>query len=203
MSMPLRTNRALWVALIIIISLLSTAPKSYAQEKTLVWERFDVDLVVRKDGSLVVAEHQTIRFTQGSFTSGFRDIPRNNLGYIDSWSITDDAGNVYQRSDGASSPYTFSVADSRTGYTVRWYFPETANRSVTYTLTYVVHDALRFYEGGDQVWWKAIYGDRPFPVLDGRVRVVVPDGATIEEWAAYVNEIDARDRATATVLALE
>ena len=52
---------------------------------------------------------------------------------------------------------------------------------------------LRFYEGGDQLWWKAIYGNRSFPVLAGDVRVVVPDGATIQEWAAYINEADARD----------
>jgi hypothetical protein len=50
------------------------------------------------------------------------------------------------------------------------------------------------------VWWKAIYGDRAYPALAGRVRVVVPNGAEIMDWAAYINGIDARNDVTATVI---
>ena len=42
-------------------------PSVSAQEKSLVWERFDVDIVIRPDGSFDVNEHQTIRFTRGTF----------------------------------------------------------------------------------------------------------------------------------------
>jgi hypothetical protein len=37
-------------------------------------------------------------------------------------------------------------------------------------------------------------------VLAGRVRVVVPNGATVQEWAAYINGADARGPVTATLL---
>ncbi|MCL4861924.1 MAG: DUF2207 domain-containing protein [Caldilineaceae bacterium] len=188
------------VATLVAVLLLIPTSVAHAQEKSLVWERFDVDMVVNKDGSLDVQEHQTIRFTQGSFTSGYRDIPVANFDYLDQWAITDDQGNTYVRRDGSREPYTFSVEESGRQYVILWYFPETRNTSVTYTLRYRVHNGLRFYEGGDQVWWKAIYGDRAFPVLAGRVRVVVPDGAQISEWAAYVNEIDARNYAAASVV---
>ncbi len=41
-------------------------PGVHAQDKSLVWEQFDVDIEVNPDGSFDVDEHQTIRFTSGS-----------------------------------------------------------------------------------------------------------------------------------------
>ena len=60
-----------------------------------------------------------------------------------------------------------------------------ANESETFTLSYTVHGGLRYYEGGDQLWWKAIYGERSFAVQAGRVNVSVP--AAIHKWAGYIN----------------
>ena len=37
-------------------------------------------------------------------------------------------------------------------------------------------------------------------MLDGRVRVVLPNAAAVQEYAGYVNERDADSRATATVI---
>lgn len=200
--------RVRWAVLCVVLSLVAGswlaatpwfAPVALAQEKSLVWERFDVDLQVNADGSFNVTEKQTIRFTSGSFTNGYRDIPLNNFSYIDNWSLTDSQGNVYRQSNGPGDPYTFTVSESGGHYVVRWYFPSLANTAATYNLGYRVYGGLRYYDQGDQVWWKAIYGDRAFPVLAGRVRVVVPQGATVQEWAAYVNGADARDMATATL----
>lgn len=117
----------------------------------------------------------------------------NNLGYIDNWAVTDGSGKRYQLTNGADDPYTFTVEDNGSHYVIRWYFPPQENHTATYTLRYTVHEALRFYEGGDQLWWKAIYGDHGFPVLAGRVNVTAPPSAKITEWAAYVNEVDARE----------
>ncbi|GIK75968.1 MAG: hypothetical protein BroJett021_49560 [Chloroflexota bacterium] len=167
-----------------------------AAEKSLVWERFDVDIQVNSDGTFDVAEHQAIRFIDGVFTFGYRDIPKRNFSYLSDWSVTDAAGNVYTQARSGGLPYTFVVDDSGGSYTIRWYFPET-NQPQTYTLRYRVHDGLRYYAGGDQLWWKAVYGDRQFPVLASRVRVFVPAPATIDEWAAYINNSDARDSVTA------
>jgi len=191
-----------WTILITVIAVLLGvfAPGVYAQDKSLVWERFDVSIVVNASGSFDVAERQTIRFTSGTFTAGYRDILKQNYGYIDNWAVSDSRGNEYIQTGGGEQPYTFTVTDSGDRYVIEWFFPPTANSAETYTLSYTVHDGLRFYEGGDQVWWKAIFGDRSFPVLAGTVRVLVPETARIQEWAAYINSRDARDSATATVL---
>lgn len=175
------------------------APVALAQDKSVVWERFDVDIDVNADGTFDVTENQDIRFTSGEFTFGTRYIPKRNFSYIDNWSLTDSQGNVYQQTSGGDNPYTFTVQDNSGQYDIRWNFPPIRNDSETYLLSYTVHDGLRFYEGGDQVWWKAIYGDRSFPVLAGTVRVRVPGAAAVQEWAAYINGADARDSATAQV----
>ncbi len=178
-------------------------PAPAAQEQALAWERFDVAINVHEDGTFDVTEQQAINFERGSFGSGNRDIPKRNLGYIDGWSLTDGSGNEYSLSS-SGQPYTFSVEDYGTYYQIDWHFPRTENFRETFNLSYTVHDGLRFYEGGDQVWWTAIFGDRQsFPVLAGEVRVTVPEQAAVQEWAAYVNERDASDVATAEVLANE
>ena len=186
------------VLLALLLGLLALPLAAHAQEKSLVWDRFDVDIHVKTDGTFDVAEHQRIRFTAGSFTFGFREIPINKFDRIDNWAMTDSSGNRYELTSGGSQPYTFTVDDSGYSYTIRWYFPATADTSETYSLSYTVHGGLRLYEGGDQLWWKAIYSDRSFPVLNGRVNVSVP--ADIQEWGAYINARDAKDSASATLL---
>jgi hypothetical protein len=194
-----------WTVFLLVTAALFCAstllgPMAQAQDKSLVWERFDVDIEVNASGTFDVTESQTIRFTDGTFTFGYRDIPIQNFSYIDNWAISDRSGNSYRLASGGAEPYSFTVDNTGGHYVIRWYFPPARNSSETYELSYTVHDGLRFYEGGDQVWWKAIYGERSFPVLEGRVRVIVPNAATIQEWAAYINERDARDSASANLV---
>ncbi|MFM7171592.1 MAG: DUF2207 family protein, partial [Caldilinea sp.] len=96
-------------------------------------------------------------------------------------------------------PYTFVVDDVGSSYTIRWYFPET-DQPQSYTLRYRVHDGLRHYAGGDQLWWKAIFADRQFPVAASRVRVVVPSPATIEQRGAYLGAAEAGDEVLSRLL---
>ena len=46
-----------------------------AQEKTLYWERYDVNLTVEPNSDILVEEIQQIAFTSGTFTFGFAAIP--------------------------------------------------------------------------------------------------------------------------------
>ncbi len=197
--MSIHKRRLLFPLVLLLFTLTALMPVHLrAQEKTLVWDRFDTDIQVHEDGTFDVDEHQRIRFTEGSFTFGYREIPVDNFNFIDNWAVTDASGNRYAQVSGGSAPYSFTVEENGYNYVIRWYFPPMNDATETYTLSYTVHGGLRYYEGGDQLWWKAIYGDRSFPVLEGRVTVRVP--AAVQEWAAYINEFDARDSATATVM---
>lgn len=188
------------LALLLITIAPVLSPGVYAQDRSLVWEEFNVDIEVKPDGTFDVDEHQTIRFTDGSFSVGFRELPIRNFRYVDQWALVDGDGNVFRQAQGGEELYTFTVVERGGSYIIEWFFPPTANASRTFTLSYTVHDGLRYYDGGDQLWWKAIYPDRSFPVLDGQVRVVVPEGATIQQWSAYINEADARGSAVAELV---
>ena len=97
----LRSVRAginwLAAAAVVIAALLAFAPVAHAQDKSLFWERFDVDIEVNADGTFDVAEYQTIQFTSGTFTFGYREIPVSNFNFIDNWAISDSQGNIYTR----------------------------------------------------------------------------------------------------------
>lgn len=165
--------RWIWLLLTaLLFSIWFVAPTSPASaaEKSIVWERFDVDIQVNEDGSFDVAEHQRIRFIGGTFREGYREIPRRNFGYLSNWSVTDADGNVYMQSSGGELPYTFIVDELGSRYMLRWFFPPT-DRTQTFTLRYRVHEGLRYYPGGEQLWWKAVFGDRQFPVLESRARL--------------------------------
>ena len=120
-----------------VLSILHVYP-AFAQEKSLLWERFDVDIIIRKDSSFEVTEHQTIRFTRGTFTYGYREIPTRYIDSIDNWTLTDGSGNRYRLANSGKEPYTFTVADKGPRYVVYWYFPPTFNRSEIFTLAYTV-----------------------------------------------------------------
>ena len=189
-------------ALLLGVLLILQAHPASAQGKSLLWERFDVDIIIRKNSTFEVTEHQTIRFTRGTFTYGYRDIPIKNLTSLDGWTLTDASGNSYRYASFGKEPYTFTVTKKASRYIINWYFPPISNRNETFSLGYTVRGGLRYYEGGDQLWWQAIYGDRSYPVQAGRVNVVAP--AAIHEWAAYTNRgeawQDAREIASATRL---
>ena len=186
-------RRWLWTLLAaLLLASLWTAQVSTvrAEEKSIVWDRFDVDITVNANGTFDVAEHQAIRFVDGTFTFGYRNIPKQNLSQLTNWSVTDASGNIYSQAAGGKEPYTFVVDDQGNEYVVRWYFPQT-DTPETYTLNYTVNDGLRYYPEGDQLWWKAVYGDRQYPALASRVRVLVPAPAVIQKTGAYINGGDA------------
>ncbi|MEM7539444.1 MAG: DUF2207 domain-containing protein [Chloroflexota bacterium] len=182
----------------------------HAQSKSMVWERFDVAIMIQTDGTIDVVEHQTHHVTKGTFTFGYRTIAKQNLTAIDGWVLTDDVGHTYELRETGTDDYTFTVTENDEQYILYWYFPaigpdiskqdSTAIDTRTFTLRYTVHDALRFYADGDQLWWTAIYQDRIFPVERGNVRVQLPRVAEIQQWDAYVNDSNAADVLAGTLM---
>ena len=140
------------------------AHPAVAQEKSLLWERFDVDIIIRKDSSFEVTEHQTIRFTRGAFTYGYRDIPKKNFSSLDDWTLTDSqrqqlslcklrqrALYIYRHQKSLPLRHLLVFPD-----------PMAPTSSETFALGYTVRGGLRYYEGGDQLWWQ---GDLRRPQL--------------------------------------
>ncbi|HIQ04677.1 MAG TPA: DUF2207 domain-containing protein, partial [Anaerolineae bacterium] len=184
--------------LVLLLSLILVSSAT-AQEKSLYWDRLDVNITINQDGTFRVAEQQRIVFTSGTFTFGYRRIDMSWLEQIKDITIRDENGHQYQESD-TQEPYTFRTQQDGNALVIRWYFPPTADSTHTYVIAYTVAGGLRYYDGGDQLWWKAVFPDRSFPVNHSLVTVHLPPGAAIQNYDAYFTEVEAYEPDASTVV---
>ncbi|MDH7487407.1 MAG: DUF2207 domain-containing protein [Anaerolineae bacterium] len=191
----MRFKRSFYVALALLLMVVGIA---YAQGKTLYWQRLDVEITVNEDGTFRVEETQEIVFTSGTFTFGYRDIDMRWLESISDVEVRE-GGRMYQPS-GSGAPYTFSTSREGGDFRIRWNFPETGDSTHIYTLAYTVHGGLRYYESGDQIWWKAVFPDRSFPVNSSQVTVHLPAGAEVQQFESYFSPATAQQLDARTVV---
>ena len=172
----------LWRFVALLLLALGMVSAVHAQGKALYWQRLDVDITVNEDGTFRVVETQEIVFTRGTFTYGYRDVDMSRLDSISDVEVRE-GDRVYQRSD-SGAPYTFRTSRAGQYFRIKWHFPETGDSTHTYTIAYTVHGGLRYYDGG-QIWWKAVFPDRSFPVNSSQVTVHLPRGAEVLKFDSY------------------
>lgn len=131
---------------------LGSAPVAAQTARSATWERFDVTIDLLPDGTLRVVERQQVRF-EGTFQRGFRDIPFQRLSSVTEVQLSE-GGAAYRA--GYNDPGTFSGSRQGDMLRIEWWFPPTTNATRTFELSYRVSGAVRVYEGGDQIWWKAV-----------------------------------------------
>ena len=189
-------RRLRWLVLLAVLALPVLAGTAQAQEKQYHWTRFDVNIEVLPSGDFTVEEIQTIAFTSGEFHFGFRNIPTDRLEAIRDVEVWE--GNR-QYAPGHGGDYTFETYTESGQFYIKWYFPYTSNSEHTFTLRYRVVGGLRYYEGGDQLYWKAVYADRGAPVYASTVTVRLPN-VPGDPVAAYGAEAAISGRGTSTVV---
>jgi len=177
-----RLHSILLVTLLVTLGLTGV---TQAQDQSLYWDRFDVKITVLPNGDFAVEEIQTIVFTSGQFHFGYRNIPLARADEITDVQVWE-GNRQYNQAGGGD--YTFSTSESDGDLNIRWNFPYTSNSTHTYTLRYTVRGGLRYYPDGDQLFWKAVYADRDFPVYNSVVTVRLPEGATAGPVASYDTE---------------
>jgi len=162
----------------------SPQPEASEQDRSVIGERFDISLTVRENGDVDVVEARTIGFKGGPFRFGFRTIPLSRLEGITNVELHE-GDRRFEQSE-SEEPYTFRTWVEGGEFNLRWYFPQTSDSIHTYTLKYTAKDAVRIYEGGDQIWWTAVESDRGYPVLMSQVTVHLPEGVDeIQKWESY------------------
>lgn len=177
----MRTARIHLLALVLALGLtLLSGQPVFGQSKTLVWERYDVRLVVEPNGDLQVLERQTIRFVSGTFSFGFAVIPLDKTDGITNVSVTEPGGMVYEERGYSTEPYTFFTNRNGNDLEIEWHFPPLREETRTFDLAYTVHGALRVYDTGDKLQWIAIDNERDFPIEAASVAVVLPPGARFQ-----------------------
>ncbi len=183
-------RRQLWlgfIAVVVLVTLLGWS-SAQAQDKSLLWQRYDVNLSVQLNSDILVEEIQQIQFTSGTFRFGYAAIPTDRLDRITDVSVSEIInGQERPYTPRSSDQYGFVTNTSGSDLEITWYFPPTQNSTHTYILRYRVVGGLRFYEGGDQVWWKAIPPDHNFPIRASTITVTLPGTFTKDqlEVASY------------------
>ena len=182
-------KRKLISLLFAFVLLVAVGRTASAQDKKYYWEFIDVDITVLENSDIRVVETQKFVFTQGSFHFAYRNIPMDRLESVTDVSVSE-GGMEYRR--GSEDPGTFTTSREDGDFRITWYYPYTSDAARTFDIAYTVKGGLRFYEGGDQLWWKAVFPDRSFPVRSSRVTVHLPAGISREELktAAYFTDAD-------------
>lgn len=103
------------VGILIWIGVMTGGPSDNSSESSdsIVWDTYDVEIDVREDGSLHVAEHQDVTF-DGSFSKGYAEIPLDRVESIDNFQITTE-GRVDRDDSSTTYPGTSSSGIERDG----------------------------------------------------------------------------------------
>src|SRR5690606_31779968 len=161
------------------------------------WDRYDVTIDSRPDGSLRVTEDQDIAFDSGSFGEGFAVIPLGRVEEITNIELSEN-GVPYQRATGQGEPGTFTVRQVGGELEIVWWFerafaPEVRN----FTLSYDVYGGLRVYTDPptNQIWWRAIDSDSVADIDSSTITINLPAEVGFEDiaYGAFTQGYDPDD----------
>ena len=181
-------KRQVLAVVIAALSLLASAAAPEPQ-RSVAYERYDVNIEVQTDGSFVVAESYHLRF-EGEFRTGFAEIPLDNV--LDIVDVEVREGDRIYTRDG-SGPGTYTLDRGYDAIRVDWeYEPTSGNETRVFTVAYRALGALWVYPDVDWVAWKAVPADRSgIPTEASRVTVRLPQTVQEEQVIAYAEGIDA------------
>lgn len=170
-------------------------------------DRFDVDVAVQDDGSLVVTERLTLRFVGGPFTYVYRHLPAEYTDGIDVISASVDGVALSEGKEAGQ----VEIA-GRDPIKVTWHFAPTSDSMHTFDLTYRVWGVIRQEADADVLVWQALPDEYEYSIAASTIRVTYPETvsllgapevqkgtATIEQGANTVT-FDARDLRPNTTL---
>lgn len=156
--------------------------------------RLDADLRVQPDGQLLVTEHIRAAF-EGSWKGLVRTIPVEYPGprgfnytlRVRVLGAEDEDGRRLRtekrRRDGS--------------LVTRIYVPGAKDATRTITLRYSVANAIRHFEGYDELWWNVIGTEGDLPIAAGSARVYLPADASGLRVQAYEGPFGSIERAIA------
>lgn len=159
------------VALGVIAGLLSACSddgKRYSAD------RFDVDLAVQPDGSLIVTETVDFRFEGGPFSYVFRDLAFNEIDAIDRLQASLD-GAVLPQGTGPGQ-VEIQAGDP---LKVTWHLPPTSDTTHSFGLVYRVQGAIRQLDDADALIWRAVPEEHDYEIASSAVTVSYPASTSL------------------------
>jgi hypothetical protein len=164
-------------------ALLAALPRPVAaQERTLDFQSFHSDIVVRRNGSLIVTETIRVRFI-GSWNGIYRKIPvEYDAGHGENYTLFLDMEEIR---DEASGPLHFETQRSHGDRVFKIFVPSASDATRTIVLRYTVANGLRFLEGHDELYWNVTGDESDYPIQRASARVLLPPEATGIRTTAY------------------
>ena len=167
--------RKLFVALVVLGTLLFTAPETLAQEKSYNADSFDVMVQVQNDGSLHVTETVVFNFIGEPFTFVFREIPTGKTDGITILAASVD-GRSYPQGNNAGQVEIENGQDLR----VTWHMEPTANVSRTFVLEYQVFGVVQQADNADLLRYQPLPDEFEYNIASSRVTVSYPGTAVLQ-----------------------
>lgn len=200
-----RVTRTTLVAAAALVAVLAAGlPDGGAAQsaRSVVWDRYDVTLDLRRDGSLHVVERQTVRFRGGPFSSAFAEIPLARIEAIRNLAVSEETrtGRIEYEPEASFCPIaalagTYCEEATTTTHAVEWGFAPAADETRTFVLEYDALGVVRTYpdppppaEPNQQLWWTAIgvEATEVAPVRAARVTLRLP--SAVEPALAVVGQ---------------
>ncbi|MEX2273356.1 MAG: DUF2207 domain-containing protein [Vicinamibacterales bacterium] len=138
--------------------------------KEHVAERFDVNAVVRPDGSLEVVETIAFRFTGGEFTRVTRELRTRE---------TDGVDVIEASMDGRTLPHgddegQVEIDPGRSRTRIVWHFAPARDAVHVFSLRYRYVGVVRYGDGEDWIKWPPFPTRFDYPIEAGSVRLTWP-----------------------------
>jgi predicted membrane protein DUF2207 len=162
--MPRQTLRLV----ILACALLSSAPGAAAAAKDYTAQRFDSRAEILADGSLRVTEVIVFRFSGGTFTEVFREIPTRH---------TDGVQVLSTGIDGRPTAAGEVAIASGERVRVTWRLAPTSNATRTFTLAYVIRGAVRRDGDRDLLAWRALPNQHAYRIDASHIEIAWPPAA--------------------------
>lgn len=142
------TRKLFLFLLVLLIALLTVSPAFAA--KSYRAERFDAQIAIQENGSVIVTETVEFHFEGDPFTFAFREISANHTDGVTFLDASLDGTRMTQ----GTLPGQVEVT-AGDPLKVKWHFPATANAAHTFVVRYRVDGLIRKGEA-DSILWRVI-----------------------------------------------
>lgn len=163
----MKKQRSMFVLLLGVMLLLAACRGSI--NKSYSADRYDVDLTLGADNTMLVTETVQFRFVGGSFSYVYRDITLEGLDSVDQIEASMDG----VRFSPGQQPGQVEI-EQGDSLRITWHFAPLYDAAHTFTLRYRVQGAVRQQDNEDVLRWYAIPEDHAYEIAASTVTLTNP-----------------------------
>jgi len=146
LTIKMSANQMKKILLIIIIVF------NYGFSKSYTIDQIDINAQILEDGSIQIIESRTYTF-KGSYKWAEYQLPLDRLGKVKLFSLKEGSQNYYQSFE--ENPGSFYIENQGNSFYVKWFY-RAKNQSRTFTLKYLITDAITVYNDVAELYYKFI-----------------------------------------------